>query len=130
MPTPPPSATPTLAADAPTAWRLYTEDPEVWGRNLGPIAVTVRRQPSETWMIQASHGEPPRGGYGTREAAQQGADRHMRAQLENTLSLLTAAEELPVTGAKPRPCGVVLLYATDTVAAKRRDVMRALLEVS
>ncbi len=99
-------------------------------RDLGLIVVTVHEEIEKGWWLSTSHGEPPRGFYATLVDAQKAAERHARAQLERTLSLLTAAEDLPRGGARPRACGVVLLYADEDIAAKRKQVLTALTEVS
>lgn len=100
-----------------------------WLRQLGLIAVTAHDDPQgRGWVLQASHGEPPRGFFATPEDAQKAGDRHMRAQLERTLSLLTRAEDEPPTG-RPRPCGLVMFGAQDDIAALRKRVLAALHEV-
>ena len=130
---------------SPLAWRCTSEvaGAASWHRNIGLIAVSAHEGP-DGWWLETSHGTPPRGcvigldaaqkkivGDAALDAAQKAGDRHMRSQLERTLAALTEAEGEPRTsGRHPRPCGVILLYASDSIAARRREVMAALMEVS
>jgi len=117
---------------SPLAWRCTSEvaGAASWHRNIGLIAVSAHEGP-DGWWLETSHGTPPRGCVIGLDAAQKAGDRHMRSQLERTLAALTEAEGEPRTsGRHPRPCGVILLYASDSIAARRREVMAALMEVS
>lgn len=131
-PTPPkatPSSEPALQtlAESPTpkGWQGHVHD-------LGLIVVQIHEVTDDVggWSVSTSHGEAPKGAYATEVDAKKAADRVARAQLERSLSLLTAAEDLPRGGSRPRHCGVVLLRGDDDVAAVRRKVLAALSEVS
>lgn len=121
-----PMATTPEPAPAPVSTTDWTDN----ARSLGLIAVQIHENPDRGWWLSVSHGEPPKGFYASAIDARKAGDRHMRAQLERTLSLLTLAEDEPNNGSKPRPCGLVLLYPTDDLSKVRRTVMTALMEVS